>query len=292
MNQAMTIHGVKLCTRSAFLFFMFLTIVSVGKAWAQLEPLGLYDDFTAPKISTTKWLGGESLTGLGREVNRVISNGRLQLMTRAGGFTAFNTGVGSNLVFLTLPEPDAVNEMQAKITVSSLSVPSNGTGCTSNTNLNNATQAYALLTGSFFNTAPRLDGDQTNDVIASIGIQSPPPGTPSGTLVVVASVTHCTNSSCVAPSVLDFESLGTVAIGTGVKLTMQWDQANHKFIFTRGSRTPIEFIYGVPDTSPPGLPSKNLEVFTNVANCTTTPAPVASISALFDNVNLNQSALP
>jgi hypothetical protein len=173
-------------------------------------------------------------------------------------------------------------------------VPSNGTGCTSNTDLNNATQAYALLTGSFFNTLPRSDGDQTNDVLASIGIQSPPPGAPlpSGTLLVVASVTHCTNSSCVAPSILHLEPLGTVAIGTRVKLTIQWDQTNHQFIFTRGSQTPKPFTYGVPDTSPPGLPSKNLEVFTNVANCTTTPAPVANISALFDDVRLNSSAVP
>jgi hypothetical protein len=37
MNRAMAVHGVNLCTRSTFLLFIFLTVVSVGQARAQLD---------------------------------------------------------------------------------------------------------------------------------------------------------------------------------------------------------------------------------------------------------------
>ena len=83
-----------------------------------------------------------------------------------------------------------------------------------------------------------------------------------------------------------------VATGTAAKVEIQWDQPNHQFLFTRGAQLAVPVPYNVSDVESPGLPYKNLEIFNNVANCTTAPRPIANITALFDNVFLNQSALP
>jgi len=76
---------------------------------------------------------------------------------------------------------------------------------------------------------------------------------------------------------------------------LSWGLDNHKFIFTRGGRAPttVELTYDVSDAESPGLPFKDLPVENDVANCTTTtPAPLANISALFDSAFLNSSAVP
>jgi hypothetical protein len=85
---------------------------------------------------------------------------------------------------------------------------------------------------------------------------------------------------------------GKIATGTPVKVEMQWDQPNHQFIFTRGAQPPVDVAYGVSDTDSPGVSFKQLVVANEVANCTSAPRPIANITATFDNVFLNSSAVP
>jgi hypothetical protein len=281
MNRAKTRCGVKLCARLTLLLSMFLMIASVGKAKAQLEPLVIYDKFTAP-LSPNKWLGGEGRDSLGLSATRRITDGQLEVGTRSVGFTGSDTGVGTNFVFLAHPDPEEVTEMKASITATGVSVP----GCSSNTT---PTQAFAVLAGAFFNTATPSNDDQTNDVIAAIGLSQDSASLP---LSVIYYVIECTNEHCSTFNLIGSGVLGgTVPIGTAVKVEMQWDQPNKQFIFTRGKNSTRVSYLGTSDASSPGLPFKELEVFNNVANCTTTPRPIANISALFDNVFLNQSAV-
>ena len=115
---------------------------------------------------------------------------------------------------------------------------------------------------------------------------------PPGVLRVVAVVIHCHDVDCSDRTFLSVTPLGTVTTGQWVKLLMQWDQANHQFIFQRGSQTPVIVPYLVSDTAELGIQSKDLEVVQFVANCTAAPRPVGMVDALFDNVFVNQSAQP
>src|ERR1700752_747831 len=110
MNRARTVDGVKVFPRLTVVLSMVFVLLSAGKARAQLESLTLYDNFTAPKISPDKWIGGETRDFLGLKAHRGISNGQLQLTTRSVGFTASDAGVGTNFVFLAHPDPEEVTE--------------------------------------------------------------------------------------------------------------------------------------------------------------------------------------
>jgi hypothetical protein len=84
-------------TQTVLLCVLLLVLFAkVGSA----EPL--YDDFSAPFISKDKWFGGEGVSALGRDVARAIENGKLRLKHRSVGFTASDSGLGINVVFLAL----------------------------------------------------------------------------------------------------------------------------------------------------------------------------------------------
>ena len=85
-----------------------------------------------------------------------------------------------------------------------------------------------------------------------------------------------------------------------VRLLVQWDPENDQFIFQRGVEAPQFVSYVglggmVTDTNPPGLPIKRIGVDNFVPHCTDAVAstrPVAKVDALFDNVFVNQTAIP
>jgi hypothetical protein len=259
-----------------------------GVGWA-LESLSLYDTFDAPNISKNKWLGGEGASSLGLESTRAIQNGQLLLRSRSKGGTGSDTGVSSNFVFLSVPDPEAVTEMKATITLTSV----NDLACSSNSM---PTLSFGALIGSFFNTGTPSNGDQTNDVVAAIGISQDSTRQTAGKNPHVGFlVIQCTDSSCTSFNQIAAQGLGSIALGSSATVFMEWDQTNHQFIFQRDSNAAVNSSYGVlPDTSSPGLPFKNVEVNNNVASCMTgTPKPTtANMSALFNNICLNQSAVP
>lgn len=92
---------------------------------------------------------------MGLDVKRAIENGKLRLQNRSLGFTAANTGVGTNFVFLGLPDPEAAGTIKATVTATSI----NDVGCEGNTV---PTVSFVGLLGSFFNagTPNNDDGNQ------------------------------------------------------------------------------------------------------------------------------------
>ena len=81
-------------------------------------------------------------------------------------------------------------------------------------------------------------------------------------------------------------------LGEMVRLRVQWDRDNHRFIFQRDDDPEVLAPYAVSDSDPPGIQFKNLGAMHFVPNCTATPRPVAFIEALFDDVMVNESAAP
>ena len=77
-----------------------------------------------------------------------------------------------------------------------------------------------------------------------------------------------------------------------VRLRVQWDRDNHRFIFQRDDDPEVLVRYTVSDSAPPGIQVKDLAAEHHVPNCTATPRPMAFIEALFDDVMVNESAAP
>ena len=87
-------------------------------------------------------------------------------------------------------------------------------------------------------------------------------------------------------------SLGTVHLWQPLRLKLQWDQANHRFIFQRDHQAELYVTYTVPDTLPSVQPLKRVELAPEVPNCTATPRANAFMELLVDKVLVNKSAAP
>jgi hypothetical protein len=84
-----------------------------------------------------------------------------------------------------------------------------------------------------------------------------------------------------------------VTTGEWVRLLLQWDKDQDRFIFQRDTQ-PRKFVTyeGFLDDAAPGIQVKTIGADNFIANCINTPRPVGVVDALFDNVFVNQSALP
>lgn len=267
-------------------WILFLTIAPSSAAHAA-EHLVLYDNFQTSRINPNKWYGSE-FGGAVREAFRglagdplVPGNRRLRLENRSYGDTTSDTGARFGGFRLNFFNPSAVTAIQAIVEVKSFQA----TRCS--TPGSAVTRARALLAGYFFNTGTPTPGSGVNDVWAGIMIQRRSDSTdPSNTLRVISAVALCTDASCLTSTTLDSTDLGPVTKGQRVKLRIEWDQANHRFIFQKDAEPEVFSPYAVSDTAPPGLNNKRLDVAHWVANCTATPRPVAFMQALFDDVSI------
>jgi hypothetical protein len=248
-----------------------------------LEPIKLYDAFKTKTIDPTHWLDAER--------TRSIKAGQLELAERNWGATSTDVGYLNSSWPLRFPNASLITEMQARVTVTAVEVDA----CASNPGVGNS---RARLNASFFNIGTPVANSDTGDVEVQLRVVRWATSTdPDGVLRVEGRADLCTNSTCttwtaVAPTV----DLGPVSVGQPVDLTLQWDQPNKQFVFSRDLGTPqaatATIPYTQPDTSPPGNLYKELTVRTDVANCASGPQTTGYIDALFDNVSINKSALP
>lgn len=279
-----------------------LLLVLSGMPSQALEPLVLYDDFNTEFISPAKWLVGQEGGPAAREFVREILGkkrtirlgrirvelfeGKLRLVDRAYGDTASNSGDRFSGAFLDFPNPDAITAIQVTIQVKKVDV----TGCPQNPAVSGA---GVRITGSFFNTGTPTPGTFLNDVYAQVRIDRLSNSTdPPNVLRVVSDVGICTAVNCSAGTNIDHDELGTVRVGETIRLLIQWDQDNHRFIFQRDDNPPVVSPYTVSDVTPSGAKRKNLLIGNFAANCTAAPRPVAFMEAFFDNVFVNESAVP
>jgi len=259
-----------------------------GNAEERLVP---YDDFNATQIDPDKWFGWTCSTeprGVSTEAEaiRQIQDNRLCLVYRAYGRPDSDSGMSRNELGLFFHNSAAVTAVKATVQVTDAAA----TSCPGN---REATIAVAMLDGRFFNTPPPTPGSAANDVAAGIGLVRRSDSTdPPDVLRVRCGVLHCTNTDCMVVSELHSQDPGPVKLGELVRLRMQWDCANHRFIFQHDNDPEVLAPYTVSDSAPPGDQCKRLGAVHFVPNCTATPRPVAFIEALFDDVMVNESAAP
>jgi hypothetical protein len=253
-----------------------------------LESFTLYDNFNAKFINEDLWFGWEDIdTGVNiLDEVRQISSGRLHMLSRFYGNMSSNTGQSRGFYDLMVTDPDTITAMEATVQVARIEADSCPTNST-------PTTAAVVLGGAFFNTGTPTGGSELNDVLAYIRIELVSNSTNKpGILEVTGYVSQCNDSTCSSSTALQSETLGTIKVGVNTNLSIQWDQPNHQFIFKFGSLAPVFVAYGVSDTSLPGLDFKTLRLRNYIANCTAEPRLVSFVEAYFDNVFVNQSAVP
>ena len=253
-----------------------------------LEPLVPYDNFREPAIDPTRWVGiGADLNV--RDAIRVVQGKSLKLANRAYADTLSDTGDAGGVFGLAFWSFDLTG-VQFRVAAQKLDV----TDC-SLSRASETTRAGAGFRGRFFSTVAKSPGDLTGDVEVVIGIGKtggPTSGLNERPLRVTAFYQRCDDTTCGARTTLAFHELGPIGLGDATILTVRWDQANHQFIFKRDLIFRVVSPYTVSDSHPASLRGGIITLDRVVANCTTLPRPMVDVVATFDNVLVNQSAVP
>ncbi|MFY1826060.1 hypothetical protein ACN47A_09115 [Myxococcus fulvus] len=265
-----------------------LALLLGGTAHA-VEPMVPYDNFNPSEpnppratrvrgIDPARWLDVQ--TGGRQLAVRELAFTRLRLTSRA------NTGTGR--YGLRFSQPSAVTAIEAKVRVNN----ARSTGC--ELPQGGVSQGAAELSGHFFNAATPSRASAKDDVTASLRVVSrstDPLG--SQDLRVEALVERCQDAACTARSSLFTADLGQVHQGEQLRLRVQWDAANDRFVFQRDSQPEVYGAYTVTDTQAPGIAHKELVVTHVVPTCARgSPSPLAYVNAYFHDVGVNQSAAP
>lgn len=110
-------------------------------------------------------------------------------------------------------------------------------------------------------------------------------------LNVTAYLWHCGDADCLTGDSLGSLDLGSVKKGHRVKLLLEWDPDNDRFMVQRDHGQEEYLYYTVPDSSPAGYNSKRVEISNFVTNCLSTPRLAAFMDTFIDDVYVNESAL-
>jgi hypothetical protein len=268
---------------------VMLVVVLLGVPGDAAERLVPYDDFNATQINPDKWFGSEyspAFPSASTEAIRQLQDARLYLRYRSYGPTDADGGRLRSELALLFRTPAAVTAIQAVVQVTDVVA----TECPGSPE---RTAASANLGGRFFGTAPSTpDGDVT-DTVAFIGMfRGSGSAAPPDELRARSLVFQCANRPCTAGSELHRQDLGPVKRGERVRLRVQWDRDQHRFIFQRDDAPEVLAPYAVAGTAPPGIAAKVLNAMHFVPNCPATPRPMAFIEAWFDDVMVNESAAP
>jgi len=256
-----------------------------------LEPLKLYDNFEQAQINPDKWAGSQfeapfRFNSSFLEVVRKTTpeEHHLRILNRSFGLNFFNGGNTINVFRLAFTRPDTITAIRSRVQIRNIE----STGCP--TDLNSIpTRATAQIFGFFFNTGT----PEYHDVIAGLAPRRRSDSTdPPDVLEIFYFIALCQDPDCVESPFLSSGILGTMKLGEWATLLVQWDKTLHRFIFQRDSKPPLSVPYSVSDAAPPAVQVKTLGADHFIANCTVFPRPVAMIDALFDNVFVNQNALP
>lgn len=277
---------------------VFVLLVGTWGFAEALEPLKLYDKFREVPINPDTWIGNQfeapfrsnsSFLELARETIQDPEGRHLRILNRSFGQNTINDGNSLSLFNLRFTHPETITAIRSRVQVRNVE----STGCPFSVNPT-PTVATARIFGFFFNTGtPTPETGGFLDVIAGVQLQRRSDSAdPPDVLEISYFVNHCLDFNCVGIAPLGGGSLGKVKTGEWVRLLVRWDKDRHQFIFRGDSGPPAIVEYTVSDAAAPGIQVKTIGADNFTANCDNTPRPVGVVDALFDNVFVNQSALP
>jgi hypothetical protein len=251
---------------------------------AEIVGAPIVDAFNGPPIDPTAWHGGEGSgdsTTASTSTSRGIRSGRLAMSLTSFGSTHSDEGTatGGN-THLRLNNPEGVTFMSANVAVTQAVAEA----CPANPS---ETRPRARLFGAYFNDGSSADpSDATGDVRATIQMIL---GSTTGPRFVLQAF-RCDDAQCSISVVLDafVPFVRRWAFGQTHRLSILWDQANHRFVGTvdPGPNQEVQTIeYGAlvgSDTAPPAFDFKELRVQNSPANCTA-DSTRSEITATFDS---------
>ena len=237
------------------------------------QTLTLYDDFDQRYINPALWNTVCGTSELSQECVIEIQHKHLRLARRVTGDPGSNTGFqyGSATAFFFNPVP--IKGITADMVVRRIDEQA----CAANPSFG----SHGDIIARFFNAG---NGTQSDDVGASLSIGRAA-SDPQGQLTVIASYFHNGDYSHTL-------WLGTVSVGTPVTVTVNWDQPNHRFLYswtnkTTNVTTSGEWPYSFSDTTPAADPEKHLDVELFPSNCTVVQTWQYA-ETLFSNVYIEQ----
>jgi hypothetical protein len=268
--------------RSATWASVLLTFALSKPGVAQLV---LYDNFNSQRIDPAKWDGGfqdpES-----RDAVRELTAGqdqdndrRLHLKETTYSAITDDNGASGSIFGLGFPVPSAITEASFSVFVKDAKT----VGCGSNPS--GAVDIGPEFRGRFFNTESS-PATQLGDVEGGIGAYRTPSDVGSA-IQVTFHYERCDDDFCSTRTPLGFGVVGYIQPGTTNTFHIKWDRANHRFIYQLNNGPLVVSPYTVSDSSPPSFAFRAIDIARQVAHCTTTPRPFASIDAYFDNVRIN-----
>jgi len=241
-----------------------------------------YDDFNVTTgIDRVKW--NES------EAGRFIDNNKLTLGRFLYGGTASDTGLTMESWNMSIPIAAPVKGLRSDVTIDDIkqneSCPANATVGFSS----------ARLIGSFFNirAGGPVPGDRTGDVLAQVRVRrlSNSADAP-GVMQVQGVLSQCSNADCSASVAVPGASalvvqLGTVAVGTPMRLQFSWDKKANTFTYVRDGNITAQITYTEDDSTLPAALFANVSLRNEIQNCSTQRIK-AGIAGTFDNVYVTQ----
>ncbi len=269
---------------------LFALLLSLGALAVAIPIIGqtqlvLYDNFGAPRINPSRWIGLDGdVTNLRDTVRTVVQDesdsgdGLLHLFQNAYAFTNSDSGGTGGVFGLGFPNPASVTDLSFTVTVKKMLA----VGCATNSSPSGGSAEFR---GRFFNTEISPTS-QLGDVESVIGPSRLSTDTGSQ-FTVVAFYQRCDDANCGARTTLDFKVLGFVNPGEQSTLRIKWDQANHRFVYQLNRQGEIVSPYAVSDVSAAVGQGKGIEIAHVVPNCTTAPRPVVTADAYFGNVYVN-----
>jgi hypothetical protein len=240
-----------------------------------------YDDFNVNTgIDRIKWNEAEA--------GRFIENNKLTLGRFLYGNTASDTGLTMESWNMTIPITATIKGLRADLTVDDVN---QAESCAANTAVG---QSSARLISSFFNIRPGgpVPGDRTGDVLAQIRARRTSNSVDApGVLQVQGVLSQCTNADCSASAAVPgasalVVSLGTVTVGTAMRLQFSWDKKTNTFTYTRDAVS-AQITYTENDATPPVTLFANMSMRNEIQNCTTQRIK-GGIVGIFDNAYIIQ----
>lgn len=190
-----------------------------------------------------------------------------------------DNGASGSIFGLGFSVPSAITEASFSVFVKDAKT----VGCGSNPS--GAVDIGPEFRGRFFNTESS-PATQLGDVEGGIGAYRTPSDLGSA-IQVTFHFERCDDDFCSTRTPLGFGVIGYIQPGTTNTFHIKWDQANHRFIYQLNNGPLVVSPYTVSDSSPPSFTFRTIDIARQVAHCTTTPRPFASINAYFDNVRIN-----
>jgi len=246
------------------------------------EGYAIWDDFNGyTGVNMDKWLSTDRI--------RVRANGGMRFLQRDLGGQTDSVGTFNNSWGMDLKNPSAITQMRGTISVSQIDM----TGCSLAGS--SPTEVQARMIGSFFNAGPGMPTSRIGDVLALVRLaRASNSEAMDNVMRVEGLVVQCQTADCnYGTTAIGVVDLGTVTTGVPVTMRFDWDPANDRFNFYRGSDQVQRISYaGMADSLSPYLAFKQIGTRTSIASCVKGPRTFGVVDALFDNISVNASAAP